>query len=211
MTRVVVVEDHTLLRQSLVRTVASEEGFEVVAEAGRGDEAVQVIGRVKPDVVLLDITIPGGTGLEVAQRIKATSSDVRLLFLTMHDDDASISRAIGIGADGYVLKTASTEELLQALRSVAEGNSYLSPTIARRVIDLAGSRGSSTSLTERELEILRLLASGIRPADVGKTLFVSLKTVKNHLTNIYSKLGVQTAAQAVAEAYRRGMVTPQPV
>lgn len=211
MTRVLVVEDHTLVRQSLVKTVAAEDGFEVAGEASRGDEAVQAIGRSLPDVLLLDITIPGGSGIDVAARVKAAFPSVRVMFLTMHDDDASISRAIGLGADGYVLKTASTEELIRALRTVAEGNSYLSPAIARRVIDLAHSRGSATALTERELEILHLLAGGARPVEVGERLFVSLKTVKNHLTNIYSKLGVQTGAQAVAEAYRRGLVAAETV
>jgi len=206
MTRVLVVEDHTLLRQSLVKTIGAEDGFEVAGEASRGDEAVHEALKVKPDVILLDIAIPGGSGLDVAQRFRASSPGVRILFLTMHDDDASISRAISLGADGYILKTASTAELILALQTVAEGNSYLSPAIARRVIDLAGSRGSGTALTGRELEILHLLASGARPAEVGTRLFVSLKTVKNHLTNIYAKLEVQTAAQAVAEAYRRGLV-----
>jgi DNA-binding NarL/FixJ family response regulator len=130
----------------------------------------------------------------------------------MHEDDASISRAIGIGADGYVLKTASTDELLQAVRAVAEGGSYLSPAIARRVIDLAGGKrgGSGSRLTERELEILRLLSEGNRPAEVAQKLFVSIKTVKNHLTSIYSKLGVATGAQAVAEAFRLGLVSSPP-
>jgi DNA-binding NarL/FixJ family response regulator len=212
MTRVVIIEDHTLVRQSLVKTLEAEPGFEVVGEAGRGDEGLELIRSTKPDLAVLDITMPGGNGLEVAAQLRHAAPEVRFLFLTMHEDDASISRAIGIGADGYVLKTASTEELLQAVRAVAEGGSYLSPAIARRVIDLAGSkRGSAgTRLTERELEILRLLAEGHRPAEVAQKLFVSIKTVKNHLTSIYSKLGVATGAQAVAEAFRLGLVSAPP-
>lgn len=208
MTRILVVEDHTLLRQSLVKTLGVEDGFVVVGEASRGDDAVSSAARTQPDIVLLDITIPGGGGLEVAERLRASSSPPRLIFLTMHDDDVSISKAIALGADGYVLKTASTDELLHALRTVSAGGSYLSPAIARRVIEIASARSTGTALTEREMEILHLLAAGARPAEVGEKLFVSLKTVKNHLTNIYSKLGVQTGAQAVAEAYRRGLVTP---
>jgi DNA-binding NarL/FixJ family response regulator len=208
MTRVVVVEDHTLVRQSLVKMVTAEPGFEVVGEAGRGDEAVELLARLKPDLALLDIAMPGTDGLEVAERAKVATPATRLLFLTMHEDDASIVRAVSVGADGYVLKTASTEELMQALRTVAGGGSYLSPSIAKRIMNLAGNRNSSTHarLTERELEILRLLASGIRPAELAKQLFVSVKTIKNHLTNIYAKLGVQTGTQAVAEAFRRGLV-----
>ena len=207
MTRVVVVEDHTLVRQSLVKTINAEEGFEVVAEAGRGDEGLAAIAKNTPDVVLLDITMPGGNGLEVAAQLRNAAPQSRFLFLTMHDDDASISKAIALGADGYVLKTASTDELLTALHAIAEGGSYLSPSVARRVIDLAGGKSPSANLTDRELEILRLLASGARPGQVAEKLFVSIKTVKNHLTSVYSKLGVQTGAQAVAEAYRRGLVS----
>ena len=212
MTRVVIIEDHTLVRQSLVKTLEAEEGFEIVGEAGRGDEGLDLIRKMKPDLAVLDITMPGGNGLEMAAQLRHAAPDVRFLFLTMHEDDASISRAIGIGADGYVLKTASTDELLQAVKAVAEGGSYLSPAIARRVIDLAGSKrgGGSTRLTERELEILRLLAEGNRPAEVASKLFVSIKTVKNHLTSIYSKLGVATGAQAVAEAFRLGLVSAPP-
>ena len=209
MTRVVIIEDHTLVRQSLVKTLEAEPDFEVVGEAGRGDEGLDLIRQHKPDLAILDITMPGGNGLEIASQLRQAAPDVRFLFLTMHEDDASISRAIGIGADGYVLKTASTDELLQAVKAVAEGGSYLSPAIARRVIDLAGGKrsGSGSRLTERELEILRLLSEGNRPAEVAAKLFVSIKTVKNHLTSVYAKLGVQTGAQAVAEAYRRGLVS----
>ena len=189
--------------------VSAEPGFEVVGETGRGDEAVEMIARVKPDLALLDIAMPGGDGLDVAEQVKGRAPETRMLFLTMHEDDASIVRAVGLGADGYVLKTASTEELMQALRTVAGGSSYLSPRIAKRIMNLAGSRNSATHtrLTERELEILRLLASGVRPAELAKRLYVSVKTIKNHLTNIYAKLGVQTGTQAVAEAFRRGLVS----
>jgi DNA-binding NarL/FixJ family response regulator len=207
MTRVVVVEDHTLVRQSLVKTINAEEGFEVAGEAGRGDEGLALIAKLSPDVVLLDITMPGGNGLEVAAQMRTAAPTTRFLFLTMHDDDASISKAIALGADGYVLKTASTDELLTALRAIAEGGSYLSPAVARRVIDLAGGKSPTANLTDRELEILRLLAQGARPGQVAEKLFVSIKTVKNHLTSVYSKLGVQTGAQAVAEAYRKGLVS----
>lgn len=208
MTRVVVVEDHTLVRQSLVKTLGAEEGFRVVGEAGRGDDAVRVIRELKPDVVLMDIAMPGFSGLDVAERIRGAVPGMRLVFLTMHDDDASVSRAIGLGADAFVPKTASTDELVEALRAVAAGGSYLSPSISRRVIDLVGGRGGGGGLTDRELEILRLLAQGRRPAEVAASLYVSPKTVKNHLTSVYTKLGVQTGAQAVAEAFRRGLVSP---
>lgn len=208
MTRVVVVEDHMLVRQSLVKTVGALEGFSVVGEAGSGAEALELIARTNPDLVVLDIGLPGGDGLEVGSRLRKTAPDVRILYLTMHDDDASIRKMVAIGADGYVPKTASVEELLQALHAVAGGASYLSSAVARRVMDIAGGRREATAsrLTDRELEILDLLARGLGAGDVADRLFVSVKTVKNHLTNVYVKLGVRGAAQAVAAAYRQGLV-----
>lgn len=204
--RVVIVEDHTLLRQSLVRLIDGEEGFEVVGQAGRGDEALFSIASGAPDVVLLDIAMPGESGLEIAEQLRAVAPELRLLFLSMHDDESTVSRAIALGAAGFLLKTASTDELVQALRVVAGGGSFLSPEIARRVMARAGKRSEPDALTDRELEILRLMAEGMRAAEIARTLFLSVKTVRNHLASIYVKLGVQTAAQAVAEGFRRELV-----
>ncbi|HVL32596.1 MAG TPA: response regulator transcription factor [Actinomycetota bacterium] len=204
--RVMLADDHTLVRQSVAKIVASEMEFSVVGEAARGDDAVALAARVLPDIVLLDVGLPGMTGLEAAQAIRAHAPAVRVIFLTMHEDDATVSQAIALGADGYLLKTASTEELLNALRAVAAGGSFLSPSVARNVMRRASSKESGT-LTQRELEILRLLALGERPADVAKQLYVSLKTVRNHLASIYVKLNVGSAAQAVSEAFRRGLVS----
>lgn len=209
MMRVVVVEDHTLVRQSLVKAVRAEAGFSVVGEAGTGREAVRVVAETGPDLVLLDIAMPEGDGLDVAASVRRTAPGVKILFLTMHDDDASLRGAVAVGADGFVPKSSSMDDLLQALHAVRDGRSYLSPAVARRVMDLASGRqdGRPAHLTDRELEILRLLAQGLRATEVGERLFVSVKTVKNHLTNVYAKLGVSTASQAVAEAYRRGLVS----
>jgi DNA-binding NarL/FixJ family response regulator len=208
MTRVVFVDDHTLVRQSLMKSASAEPGFEVVGDTGRGDEAVQVIIDRQPDIVVLDINLPGLDGFGVVEAIRKALPAVRVIFVTMHDDDATIRRAMQAGADGYVPKTASSQEVMLALSSVAAGGSYLSPSVARRVIDFA-ARGSAQTgdLSQRELEILGLLASGARASDVAERIFLSVKTVKNHLTSIYLKLGVQSAAQAVAEAYRLGLVS----
>jgi len=209
-TRIVVVEDHTLVRQSLVRTINAEAGFEVVGESDRGDRAIETIVSLEPDLILLDIEMPGGDGLSVATEIKKKLPLTKIVFLTMHDEDSSIRRAVGLGVEGFLPKTASTEELLQALRVVSEGGSYLSPSVARRVMELVESRRSrgGNQLTDRELEVLQLLTQGRRPQEMAEALFVALKTVKNHLTSIYSKLGVETGTQAVAEAYRQGLVSP---
>jgi DNA-binding NarL/FixJ family response regulator len=205
--RVLLVDDHTLVRQSLAKTLGSE-GLEIVGEASRGDESLPLIAETSPDVVILDIGTPGMDGLEVARYLKKQQSHPKILFMTMRDDDATIWQAVQIGADGYVLKTASTEELVQAVRAVAEGGSYLSAPVARRVMQMASGERSQTAagLTQREFEILELLAHGNRPTEIATKLFVSVKTVKNHLTSIYAKMGVETGTQAVAEAFRRGMV-----
>jgi DNA-binding NarL/FixJ family response regulator len=210
MTRIVVAEDHTLVRQSLVKAVSTEPGFFVAGETGRGDEVVELARQVRADLVLLDINLPWEDGLRLAQRLRRLSPAPRILFLTMHDDEAHIRRAIEVGADGYLPKTTTTEELLQALRTVAGGGSYLASDIARRVMALAGGRGTgpSSRLTDRELEILRQLATGVRVTEVAGEMCLSVKTVKNHLTSIYAKLGVRSAAQAVAEAYRLDLVSP---
>jgi DNA-binding NarL/FixJ family response regulator len=206
--RVVVADDHTLVRQSVSKAVRGEPGIEVVAEVADGAAALRAVERLQPELLVLDIAMPGGDGLTIAEQVRRERPGVRVMFLSMHDDDESLQRAIQLGAAGFVSKSASIEELLEAIRAVRDGRSYLSSNVASRVMDLAAGRSSSTSvgLTTREREILELLTSGHRPADIATTLFLSVKTVKNHLTNVYQKLGVETGAQAVAEAYRLGLV-----
>jgi DNA-binding NarL/FixJ family response regulator len=203
--RVALADDHTLVRQSVARILGGEADLRVVGEVSRGDEVVEMVSRTKPHVLILDVSMPGLTGLQAAAEVRAAAPGARVVFLTMHDDDATVSRAIAVGADGYVLKTASHEELLQCVRAVASGGSFLSPSVARGVLRRSNER-SMSSLTDRELEVLRLLAQGHRPAEIARELFVSLKTVRNHLASIYAKLDVGTAAQATAEAFRRGLV-----
>lgn len=208
LTKVMIVEDHALVRQSLANAISADPDFEVVGEIERGDEVLAAVAANPPDMILLDIGIPGQDGLQVATQLKESSPDLSILFLTMHDDEATIREVIDIGAAGFIDKNASTEELLQALRVVAAGGSYLSPAIAKRVLDLAAKRttGGTSRLTDRELQILGLLTEGLRAREIAAQLFLSEKTIKNHLTSIYAKMGVQTAAQAVASAYRRGVV-----
>jgi DNA-binding NarL/FixJ family response regulator len=206
--RVVVADDHTLVRQSVSKAVRSEPGVEVVGEAADGPSALQAVERFDPDLLVLDIAMPGADGLAIAEQLRRQRPALRILFLSMHDDDASLQRAVGLGANGFVSKSASIDELLEAIRAVRDGGSYLSSNVASRVMDLAAGRSSTSSLglTAREREILELLTIGQRPADIARSLFLSVKTVKNHLTSVYQKLGVETGAQAVAEAYRQGLV-----
>ena len=207
--RVLVVDDHTLVRQSVVKAVANDPAVTVVGEAADGTTALAEVTRLRPDLVVLDIAMPGTDGLAVAEQLRRDLPEVRILFLSMHDDDASLRRAIGLGADGFVSKSASIEELLDAIRTIREGGSYLSASVVSRVMEHAAGRSSAgaTELTEREREVLELLAGGRRPGEIAGELHLSVKTVKNHLTNVYQKLGVGTGAQAVAEAYRRVLVS----
>jgi DNA-binding NarL/FixJ family response regulator len=207
MTTVLIVDDHPLVRQSMVKIVEGEEGFSVVGEAGDGPAGLELLSSRQPDILLLDVGLPGEDGLQIAGRVKRISPETRIILLTMHEDDSTIRAAVAIEVDGFVPKSASTDEVVEALRVVASGETYLSPAIAKRVMGLARDRttGPSNVLTDRELEILRLMAKGHRAADVAGSLFVSVKTVKNHLTHMYAKLGVTTAAQAVAKAYQEGL------
>jgi DNA-binding NarL/FixJ family response regulator len=206
--RVVIADDHTLVRQSVLKAVRSEEGVEVVGEAGDGPGTLAAVAEHDPDLLVVDIAMPGMDGLAVAEQLRRERPSLRVVFLSMHDDDGSLQRAVALGAAGFVSKSASIEELQEAVRAVRDGGSYLSSNVASRVMDLAAGRSQATTLglTPREREILELLTAGNRPTEIGTALFISVKTVKNHLTSIYSKLGVETGAQAVAEAYRLGLV-----
>lgn len=204
--RLVIVDDHAVLRQSLVKTVLAEGDFEVVGEAGSFEEALQVLRESRPDIALLDIRLPDGDGIMLAEAARRDMPAIRILFLTMQDDDGTIRRAIEQGADGYIAKTSSTDELLAALREVAAGGSYLSTSVTKRVVNILSGNSEIPTLSERETEILRILAAGARPVEVASRLGLSIKTVKNNLTRIYAKLGVETAAQAVASCYLLGIV-----
>lgn len=209
MFRVVVADDHALVRESVTKAVRTDPDVDVVAEATDGAAALELARTHEPDAVLLDVAMPKMDGLSVAETLRAEQPDTKIIFLTMHDDDESLRRAISIGAEGFVTKESSIDELVGGIETVRRGGSFLSPRIATRVMDLAARRqqpGGSPDLTKREQEVLGLLARGARPAQIGEKLYLSVKTVKNHLTAVYRKLDVDTAAQAVAAAYRQGLV-----
>jgi DNA-binding NarL/FixJ family response regulator len=208
MIRVAIVEDHAMVRQTIGRLLSAEDDVEVVFESGTAEDALPKFHGEKPDVALLDVSLPGMDGLTLAARVRRELPDIRLIFLTMHDDDSTLARAVGLGTDGYVPKTADSQELLDAVRTVGDGGSYVSPSLIGKVMDIAGGRtvSAGSRLTERELEVLRLLAAGKRPDDIADDLYLSVKTIKNHLTSVYAKLGVETAAQAVVEAYQLHIV-----
>ena len=177
---------------------------DVVGAAGDGLEAVEVVGRCDPDVVLMDLRMPGGSGVEAIATLTGRGSRARILVLTTYDTDRDIMAALDAGATGYLLKDAPRDELFAAIRSAAAGESVLSPAVATRVVSRV--RSSSEVLSGREQEIVALVAKGRSNREIAKTLFVSEATVKTHLGHAYDKLGVKDRAAAVAVAYERGLL-----
>ncbi|MFJ9677844.1 response regulator [Streptomyces sp. NPDC101194] len=195
--RILLCDDHAVVRAGLLALLGSEPDIEVVGEAGSGEEAVALAAKLTPDVVLMDLQLGEGIdGVEATRRIAAT--DAHVLVLTTYDTDADITRAIEAGATGYLLKAERPEELFAAIRSAAQGRTTLSPPVASRV--MARMRKPRPGLTDRELDILAQLSQGLGNRDIARTLFISEATVKTHLGRIYDKLGVDTRAGAVAVA-----------
>ncbi len=197
--RVVVVDDHPLFREGLRSLLATVDDVEVVDAVGDGDAAVRVTLDTDPDVVLMDLNLPGLPGLESIRRIARARPDTTVLVLTMVDDDDSVMAALQVGARGYVLKGAGQEEVLAAIRTVASGGVVIGQGAAERV--LAGGRGRySADLTEREAEVLALVADGRSNAEIAHELGLSLKTVQNHVSRVLAKLQVRDRTQAAFRA-----------
>ncbi|MHC0429625.1 response regulator [Streptomyces sp. O3] len=195
--RILVCDDHTVVRAGLLALLGSAPDIEVVGEAGTGEEAVALAAKLTPDVALMDLQLgPGIDGVEATRRISATG--VRVLVLTTYDTDADITRAIEAGATGYLLKAERPEELFAAIHAAAQGRTALSPPVASRV--MAQMRSPRPALTDREQDILGQLAHGLGNREIARALFISEATVKTHLGRIYDKLGVDTRAGAVAVA-----------
>ncbi|GAA0626911.1 response regulator transcription factor [Streptomyces crystallinus] len=203
--RILLCDDHAVVRAGLLALLGSEPDIEVVGEAGSGEEAVAAAAKLRPDVVLMDLQLgPGIDGVEATRRIAGTG--VRVLVLTTYDTDADITRAIAAGATGYLLKAERPEELFAAIRAAAQGRTALSPPVASRVMErMRGTSGPS--LTDRELDILAQLSRGLGNREIARALFISEATVKTHLGRIYEKLGVETRAGAVAEGKERRLLS----
>ena len=205
--RILVVEDHALVRDSLVRALQAD-GSQVVGHCGTPDEALALVTAVMPDLALVDVNLGAEIdGIELAARLREASPDMRVTVVSMHDDERTVRRAMVAGVAGFVSKDEPLDELLHAVRTVAQGRSYLSSRLAQSVMAMMGGRGQAPDhLTDREAEVLQRLARGERTSEIADALFLAEKTVKNHLSNIYAKLGVESAAQAVATAFQRGLV-----
>ncbi len=222
--RVLIVDDQALVRAGFRMILESEEDIEIVGEAGDGLEALQAVQELRPDVVLMDIRMPNLDGLEATRRILDEDADAggdgpRVLMLTTFDLDEYVYEALRACASGFMLKDTPPEQLVAAIHVVASGDALLSPAITKRVIEEFIRRPPSTiatapspkvaDLTERELEVLRLIARGMSNAEIGEHLFLSEATVKTHVTRILSKLGLRDRVQAVVVAYESGLVEPE--
>jgi DNA-binding NarL/FixJ family response regulator len=213
-TAVLLADDHPLLRQALKSLLEKEDDFEIVAEAGDGEEAVRLATELKPNVVIMDISMPSLDGLEATRQIKAACPEIAVLALTVHNDDESIIEILQAGAAGYVVKSVFGDELVQAIRAVVTGDMVLSPSIGQRLLKYAARYPTKPvllkageKLSTRELEILKLTAKGMMNKDIALSLGLDLRTVKGHLSNIFSKLGVGSRTEAVITGLRAGFLS----
>ena len=213
MIRVVVVDDHPIVRQGLRSYLSSREGIEVVGDAGDGESAVALAGELRPDVVLMDLVMPGMGGLAAIGAVVALGLGTRILVLTSFSSEDQVIPAIQAGAAGYLLKDASPEEVEAAVRAVHAGEGRLDPSLAAVVMAAAGGRGAADTgdaglarLTPRETEVLRLLGEGLSNRALAERLFVSEKTVKTHVSSILAKLGLTDRTQAALFAVHHGLV-----
>ena len=209
--RIFFADDHAVVREGLKALISTEENMSVVGSAASGHEVAAAVARLRPDVILLDIQMPGKSGIEVTEEIKAADPSAKILILTSFTDDEQVFAAIKAGAMGYMLKDSSPRELLQAIRHMGEGKSSLHPDIALRVIQELNRRSSlpltEDPLTEREIEILKLVARGLSNDDIAETLVVSERTVRTHVSNILGKLHLANRTQAALFALRQGIAS----
>ncbi len=214
--RILLADDHALVREGMRDQLEREKDLQVVGEAGDGEEAVKLCAELEPDVVLMDIVMPKLSGIEATRLIKQAKPTTSVLILTAYSDIRYILGLLDAGACGYLLKSARRDDIIGAIRAVQAGESVLDPVVThkllQRVVGQAATpaedhTGTGTPLTLREGEILRLAARGMKNKDIADTLFVSLRTVKAHLTNIFNKLGVGSRTDAIVKGLREGYIT----
>jgi two-component system, NarL family, response regulator NreC len=217
MIRVLLADDHTLFREGIRALFAAEGDIEIVGEAADGEEAVRKTADLRPDVVVMDIMMPGMNGIEATGRIRASHPETRVLVLSMYDDEEYVQRLLAAGATGFMLKRATSDELLRALREVVDGGTALYPSVAAKLVrdyvrrvQQAGDSPGADELTARELEVLKLVAEGHTNQAIAERLKLSRKTVDAHRTNLMRKLGIHDVTELVKYALRRGVITLDP-
>ena len=210
--RVVVVDDNELLRAGLVTVLGSDQKIDVVGEAADGPAGVRLAVEQRPDVVLMDVEMPGGDGITATERLGREAPSVRVLMLTMFDLDDYVLEALRAGASGFLLKTTEPRALIEAVKACAAGETTLGPSVISRLVDSYVSRASVATpgladLTDRELDVLRAMAKGLSNAEIAGELYLAETTVKTHVARILTKLGVRDRVQAVVVAHRTGLAT----
>lgn len=207
MIRLVVIDDHPIVREGLVSVLGDEPDFEVVGSAGNADEGLLLVQQHRPDVVLLDLELPGTSGIQAIPSLMQANPSTQMLVFTAYETDERVFGAIRAGARGYLLKGAPSADIARAVRAVHAGESYLEPRVAAKLVaEVDAPRRFAGLLTERERGVLRLVAAGLSNKQIARSLSISERTVKFHLTSIFNKLGADNRAQAVSLATQRGLL-----
>ena len=216
--RILIADDHALLRQGIRNFLSLESDFEIIGEAADGEETIRRASELRPDILLLDINMPKGNGIEVATRLRETHPEIRILALTIHDDENYMMKMIQSGAAGYLLKDVEPSVMVQAIRRIYAGESFVEPSLTKKLFHGITNREESRPsppvhspqevdrLSAREIEVLQLIGRGMSNAEIARELFLSEKTVKNHLTNIFRKIQVTDRTQAVLYAIKHKIV-----
>ena len=211
--RIIIADDHVLLREGLAKILSLEEGFKIIGEAGDGEEVIQMARNHDPDVILMDINMPVINGIEATKIIKQEMPRIGIIALTIHEDEEYIFELVRAGVSGYILKDVQPEQLIKSIRDVATGKIAIQPDITAKLLgefnrlsDRKKHISSHDDLTSRELEVLKLIAKGMANRDIAGSLYISEKTVKNHITNIFRKLHVEDRTQAALFAVKNKIV-----
>ena len=213
-TRILIADDHPLLREALCQVFSSQKDMEIVGQAGNGEEAIDLASQLKPDILVMDIMMPKFDGLEASRQIKKITPNTAILILTAYDDDNYVLGLLEAGATGYLMKSAKGQDLVEAVRAVRAGESVLHPKIIEKLLKQAIVKPVETTghklkelLSDREMEMLKLLATGMSNKEIAEKLCLSLRTVKAHMSNIFTKMNVASRSEALVEALRRGLLT----
>jgi DNA-binding NarL/FixJ family response regulator len=214
--KILIADDHPMMRQGLKQILELEDDFIVVAQASNGEEVVQLAGLLKPHVILMDINMPVMDGIRATQKIRESGNQVKILYLTIHDDREYLFKALQSGAEGYVLKDAEPSMLVNAIRDICSGKTFIQPNMTmelvkefNRVTLHEKDAAAENNLTPREQEVLGLIAEGMINKEIAHKLFISEKTVKNHVSNLLRKLDVSDRTQAVIYAFKNNLINPQ--